>query len=89
MVTESTASGGVLGIDDTIDQDNGTTTSVRILLEMKQPPAQSLNPDILLPGNPDLVNPIQFAGITSNSIKQIVLHTGIGRTFRSRCRGLA
>ena len=39
MVTESTASGGVLGIDDIIDQDNGTTTSVRTLLEMKHPPA--------------------------------------------------
>ena len=75
MVTESTASGGVLGIDDTIDQDNGTTISVRTLLEMKHPPAQSPNPDILLPGNPDLVNPIQFAGITSTSIKQIDLHT--------------
>ena len=66
-------SGGILSLDDTIPDTNDT--SVRSILRSKHPAGRPADPETLLPGSKEAVNPIIYNNLDADRILHAALHT--------------
>ena len=69
--------GGILRVDDLIDQGDHVQKSVLDILRSKHPPAQPVLPSALIDGNadPPVVHPVVFDRITAACIRRAALRT--------------